>query len=86
MGLFANARRSIVALASRLASRITGAVATANENRYQGPPVPLIHPGIRIRYRKIPAPLHANGGKRPRVKGKRDSSLHSRSNRRKAAK
>jgi hypothetical protein len=35
--------------------------------------------------RNIPTPLHTNGGKRPRVKGQRDRSLQSRSNRRKAA-
>ena len=35
--------------------------------------------------RPVAAPCHSNGGKTPRTKGRRDASLKSRSNRRKAA-
>jgi hypothetical protein len=85
MSFFASARRALSAVLSVIGLAVSVDAQTSRQ-RYQGPPVPLLHPGLRIRYRKIPSPLHANGGKRPRVKGQRDRSLQSRSNRRKAAK
>lgn len=76
------------------------AAAVASKFRKQPTPPPAPKPVIPLRHirrflsildaladrpRSIPVPLHANGGRRPRVKGQKSRSQKVRSNRRKAA-
>jgi hypothetical protein len=75
--------RRIASLAAAAIGLISSTKATVPTTRYAGPPIPLLrsHPGSICRTIFV----GASGGKRNRVKGKRDHSLKVRSNRRKAS-